>query len=264
MPADFKLSCVLFDLDGTLVDTAPDLISCLNRALNVHGFDIVAPEIIKPFISYGATAMINASQPSINDRLKADILETMLALYQNNIAEHTVFFSGMVDTLAAIEAQGLKWGVVTNKRERFTNPLMDALKLTERAACIVSGDTTANSKPHPEPMLAACKQADVDPQECVYIGDAQHDIVAGKNAQMKTLAALYGYINPGDTPEMWGADALIESPDQISTWIATVTAPCVAYMDVGKGREQGAEASPKAPTVGTLPPPSMESSLPCR
>jgi phosphoglycolate phosphatase len=224
MSADFKLSCVLFDLDGTLVDTAPDLIACLKRALNAHGFDTAAPEIIKPFISYGAAAMINASQPLIDDQLKADILDTMLNLYQNNIAEHTVFFSGMVDTLAAIEAQGLKWGVVTNKRERFTNPLMDALNLTGRAACIVSGDTTANPKPHVEPMLAACKQADVDPQECVYIGDALHDIIAGKNAQMKTLAALYGYINPGDTPETWGADALIESPEQISTWIDAL--PC--------------------------------------
>jgi phosphoglycolate phosphatase len=167
--------------------------------------------------------MINASQPELDDRLKAAILETMLTHYQNNIAEHTVFFSGMADTLAAIEAQGLKWGVVTNKRERFTNPLMAALKLTERAACIVSGDTTANPKPHPEPMLLACKQAEVDPQECVYIGDALHDITAGKNAQMKTLAALYGYIKPGDTPETWGADALIESPDQISTWIASLS-----------------------------------------
>ncbi|MDI1230248.1 MAG: HAD-IA family hydrolase [Methylobacter sp.] len=223
MTADFKLSCVLFDLDGTLVDTAPDLISCLNRALHVHGFDIVVPEIIKPFISYGAAAMINASQPTLDDQLKADILETMLTHYQNNIAEHTVFFSGMAETLAAIEAQGLKWGVVTNKRKRFTNPLMDALKLTERAACIVSGDTTANPKPHPEPMLLACKQADVNPKECVYIGDALHDITAGKNAQMKTLAAVYGYINPGDTPETWGADALIESPAQISTWIAKLS-----------------------------------------
>ncbi len=223
MTADFKLSCVLFDLDGTLVDTAPDLISCLNLALNVHGFDAATTEIVKPFISHGAMAMINASQPSIDDLLKADILDTMLSHYQDNIAEHTVFFSGMADTLAAIEAQGLKWGVVTNKRERFTNPLMDALKLTDRAACIVSGDTTANPKPHPEPMLLACKQADVNPQECVYIGDARHDITAGKNAQMKTLAALYGYINPGDAPETWGADALIESPEQISTWIDALT-----------------------------------------
>ncbi len=224
MSTDFKLSCVLFDLDGTLVDTAPDLISCLNKALNAHGFDTVAPEIIKPFISYGAVAMINASQPLCDDELKADILETMLNLYQNNIAEHTVFFSGIVDILNAIEAQGLKWGVVTNKRERFTNPLMDALKLTDRAACIVSGDTTANPKPHSDPMLEACKQAGVNPRECVYIGDALHDITAGKSVEMKTLAALYGYIKPDDTPESWGADALIESPDQISTWIASI--PC--------------------------------------
>lgn len=224
MCAGFKLSCVLFDLDGTLVDTAPDLISCLGRALDIHGFDSAATETIKPFISYGAAAMINASQPELAETAKAEILETMLNLYQDNIAEHTVFFSGMADTLAAIEAQGLKWGVVTNKRERFTNPLMAALNLTSRAACIVSGDTTPNPKPHPEPMLLACKQADVDPQQCVYIGDAQHDIAAGKSAKMKTLAALYGYIKPGDAPETWGADALIESPDQISIWINSL--PC--------------------------------------
>ncbi|MDD5579506.1 MAG: HAD-IA family hydrolase [Methylobacter sp.] len=222
MPADFKLSCVLFDLDGTLVDSAPDLISSLNKALQRHGFASAAPEIIKPLISLGAAAMINGSlNGSVNEELRADILKTMLDHYQDNIAEHTVFFSGMAEILNAIEAQGLKWGVVTNKRERFTNPLMAALKLTDRAACIVSGDTTANSKPHPEPMLAACKQAGVKPQECVYIGDALHDITAGKQAQMKTLAALYGYLKPGDVPETWGADALIEAPEQISTWIAS-------------------------------------------
>lgn len=241
MAADFKLSCVLFDLDGTLVDTAPDLIACLNRALNDHGFDTVAAEIVKPFISYGAVAMINASQPAISDRIKLDILETMLNHYQDNIAEYTVFFPGMADTLDAIEAQGLKWGVVTNKRERFTNPLMAALKLSDRAACIISGDSTANPKPHPEPMLAACKQAEVNPQECVYIGDARHDITAGLSANMKTLVALYGYIKPGDAPETWGADALIQSPGQISIWIDSVIAPCV-----------------------TLSSPSTEASLPCR
>ena len=222
MPKDFKLSCVLFDLDGTLVDTAPDLILYLNKALSQHGFAPVSADAIKPFISYGAAAMINESlHHAISDALKADILETMLDIYQNNIAQHSVFFKGMTDTLAAIEAQGLKWGVVTNKRERFTRPLMEAFKLTDRAACIISGDTTANPKPHVEPMLAACKQAAVKPQECVYIGDASHDIIAGKNAQMKTLVALYGYLKPSDEPATWGADALIESPEQLTTWIAS-------------------------------------------
>ncbi|MCX7108016.1 MAG: HAD-IA family hydrolase [Methylococcales bacterium] len=220
MPTDFKLSCVLFDLDGTLVDTAPDLVSCLNKALIKHGFTVITSDKVKPFISFGAVAMVNASlKESASKELKATVVETMLDIYQNNIAEHSVFFEGILDTLDAIEAQGLKWGVVTNKRERFTDPLMAALNLTDRAACIISGDTTGNPKPHPEPMLAACKRADVIPQECVYIGDASHDIKAGKNAQMKTLAALYGYINADDTPETWGADALIKSPKQLTDWI---------------------------------------------
>lgn len=224
MSTDFKLACVLFDLDGTLVDTAPDLIASLNKALTAHGFATVAPDAIRPFISYGGAAMVRESMGADTDpEILAAVLNTMLDCYQNNIAEHTVFFSGMAETLSLIEALGLKWGVVTNKRERFTNPLMEALKLTARAACIVSGDTTANSKPHPEPMLEACRQAGVRPQECVFIGDAVHDIAAGKNAQMKTLAALYGYLKPGDTPETWGADALIESPEQIPTWIESLT-----------------------------------------
>ncbi|MEQ1620255.1 MAG: HAD-IA family hydrolase [Methylococcales bacterium] len=221
MALEFKLSCVLFDLDGTLVDTAPDLIACLNHALIAHGFAKVETEKIKPLISYGAAAMIRTSQPNANDTLVAAILTTMLDRYQDNIAEFTRFFPGMENTLAAIESRGLKWGVVTNKRERFTQPLMEALQLKGRAACIISGDTTANSKPHPEPMLAACRQAEVLPEECVYIGDAEHDIAAGKSAKMKTLAALYGYLKTGDTPETWGADALITSPEQLTTWIAS-------------------------------------------
>ena len=220
MSTDFKLSCVLFDLDGTLLDTARDSILCLNKALSSHGFETVSAETIKPFISYGAVAMIDESLDQlVPESLRAEILETMLDLYENNIAEHTVFFKGMSDTIDAIEAQGLKWGVVTNKQERFTNPLMAALKLADRAACIISGDTTSNAKPHAEPMLAACKKAAVKPQECVYIGDAIHDITAGKNAQMKTLVALYGYLKSTDMPETWGADALIESPEQLSAWI---------------------------------------------
>ncbi|MEI7995764.1 MAG: HAD hydrolase-like protein, partial [Methylococcaceae bacterium] len=127
MSTDFKLSCVLFDLDGTLLDTARDSILCLNKALCSRGFEAVSAETIKPFISFGAVAMIKESlDQSVPDALRADILKTMLDLYQNNIAGHTVVFKGMSDTLNAIEAQGLKWGVVTNKEERFTNPLMAA------------------------------------------------------------------------------------------------------------------------------------------
>jgi phosphoglycolate phosphatase len=223
MTPNFKLACVLFDLDGTLVDTAPDLIACLNKALDAHGYPQARYEQVKPHISFGATAMIKASVgDQADDAQQAEILETVLDHYQNNIAEHSLFFNGIVDTLNLIESQGLKWGVITNKRKRFTDPLMDALKLSARAACIISGDSTAYPKPHVLPMLTACQIAEVDPKHCVYIGDAHHDITAGSNAQMHTLAALWGYLRDDDQPETWGANALIESPNHLTDWINTV------------------------------------------
>ncbi|MCK9609157.1 MAG: HAD-IA family hydrolase [Methylomonas sp.] len=215
----FKLDCVLFDLDGTLVDTAPDLVACLNQALLAHDFPAILDNDVKPCISMGALAMIKYATADLDPGKQNQLLAYMLDCYQNNIAAHSRFFDGIGETLATIESLGLKWGVVTNKRERFTLPLMNALNLSHRAACVISGDTTANSKPHPEPMLAACRQAGVSPEHCVYIGDASHDIAAGKNANMKTLAALYGYIKENDQPEHWGADALIEHPQQLQQWI---------------------------------------------
>lgn len=215
----FKLDCVLFDLDGTLVDTAPDLVACLNQALVAHNAPAIRDTDVKPCISMGALAMIKYAAPDLDPDKQNQLLDYMLDCYESNIAAHSRFFDGITETLETIESLGLKWGVVTNKRERFTLPLMDALNLSSRAACVISGDTTANSKPHPEPMLAACKQAGVHPENCVYIGDASHDIAAGKSANMKTLAALYGYLKENDQPESWGADALIEHPQQLQQWI---------------------------------------------
>jgi phosphoglycolate phosphatase len=227
MSVNLSLSCVLFDLDGTLVDTAPDLIAALNRALHNYGFEAVSIAAIKPYISYGAAAMIAKSLPenNHNEQLQSTLLDYMLSSYQNHIAEKSRLFTGMADILESIEKQGLKWGVVTNKRERFTKPLMDELQLTHRAACIISGDSTANSKPHPEPMFKACKQANVKPKECVYIGDAAHDIEAGRRAEMQTLAAVYGYLKPDDQPENWGADALIKQPAEIANWFEQQPCP---------------------------------------
>jgi N-acetyl-D-muramate 6-phosphate phosphatase len=222
MKTNFNLQCVLFDLDGTLVDTAPDLIACLNLALAHHGFAKVPDAQVRPMISFGAEPMIKASSAAEAVEYHQQILETMLEFYENNIVEHGGFFTGMAETLEAIEVRGLKWGIVTNKKERFTHPLVKALDLTERAACIISGDTTPNSKPHPEPMWEACRRAGVQPEQCVFIGDAKHDITAGKNANMKTLAAVYGYLTEFDRPEEWGADALIESPAHIRAWIESV------------------------------------------
>ncbi|MEN9597257.1 MAG: hypothetical protein RL236_1691 [Pseudomonadota bacterium] len=215
-----KLSCVLFDLDGTLVDTAPDLIACLNYGLTHHGFPAASPDDVKPHVSFGAIAMINASlEKSVAEEKRAAILTMMLIEYENNIARHSVFFDGILDVLDFIEANNLSWGIVTNKRERFALPLILALNLQSRAACVICGDTTPNPKPHPAPLFAACEKIGVSADECVYIGDAAHDILAGKSAKMLTLAATYGYINTNENPENWGANALIHSPKHLLYWL---------------------------------------------
>jgi phosphoglycolate phosphatase len=216
-----KLSCVLFDLDGTLVDTAPDLIACLNFGLQKHGFSSVSHEDVKPHVSFGAIAMINASiEKNVDDEKRAAILDSMLIEYENNIARFSRFFDGITDVLAFIETQNLYWGIVTNKRERFTFPLIEALNLQTRAACVICGDTTPNPKPHPAPLFAACEKIGVSVEECVYIGDAAHDILAGKNAGMHTLAATYGYLQANENSENWGANALIDSPKDLLEWLA--------------------------------------------
>jgi 2-phosphoglycolate phosphatase len=213
-----KLSCVLFDLDGTLVDTAPDLIACLNFALEKHGFSTVSTKHVKPHVSFGATAMINASI-DLDDATHANVLFTMLKEYENNIARYSRFFDGILEVLDFIETQNLLWGIVTNKRERFTLPLVQAFALQHRAACVISGDTTPYSKPHPAPLFEACKRANVSATECVYIGDAAHDVMAGNNAKMHTLAATYGYLQEKDNPENWGANSLLHSPQQLLAWL---------------------------------------------
>lgn len=217
---DFSLSCILFDLDGTLADTAPDLIAALNRSIQKHHFSAVEYQRIKPYISYGAVAMIKQCLPENEDEnLQAEILQQMLDDYQQNIAQQTRLYQGMETILTDIENKGLKWGVVTNKRRRFTEPLMTALDLNDRAACIISGDSTDRAKPHPEPMHAACQKAKVKPDQCIYIGDAAHDIEAGKAVGMKTMAATWGYLKSDDIPERWGADFVINSPAEISAFL---------------------------------------------
>jgi phosphoglycolate phosphatase len=220
MPPDFSLDCMLFDLDGTLLDTAPDLISSLNYALNHEGFNLVPVAIIKPYVSYGAVVMI---KQSITDAIPVNqqnkLLTLMLDHYETNIAIDTDYFSGIPAVLEKLERKKIKWGIVTNKRSRFTNPLVSSFGLDLRADCIISGDSTAHPKPNPLPLLTACKQSDVLPQNCIYIGDALHDIEAGKQARMRTIVATYGYLKSDDQPDTWGADALINHPDELNYWI---------------------------------------------
>ncbi|MDT8405664.1 MAG: phosphoglycolate phosphatase [Methylococcales bacterium] len=214
-----SLRCVLFDLDGTLADTAPDLLASLDYALRQRGWPVAAQPQVQPAISRGALAMIRASLPHANATEQQTLLTLLLDYYELHIARHTRLFPGIEALLSWLEQHGLMWGVVTNKRQRFTLPLMRELGLYQRAACIISGDSTAHSKPHPEPMLTACAQIGVTPAQCLYLGDARHDITAGQAAGMTTLAASYGYIAPDDDPNQWGADGLITEPSALRAWI---------------------------------------------
>jgi phosphoglycolate phosphatase len=215
-----QIKTVLFDLDGTLLDTAPDLANALNAVLLANGHDAMSLDEIRPAVSHGGRALIELGfgigpdHPGFEPR-RLELLD----YYEKNIAQHTSLFPGMEDVLQHIESRGLNWGVVTNKPGWLTDPLMAALDLDRRAACIVSGDTLKQSKPHPAPLLHACNLVDRRPGQCLYVGDAERDIQAGRNAGMPTLVAMFGYLMEADRPEEWGANALIHHPAEIIDWL---------------------------------------------
>ncbi len=215
-----KIKTVLFDLDGTLADTAPDLASALNAVRQSKGKPALPFEKIRPAVSHGGKALIEVGFELAPNSDEAETLRLqLLDHYQKNIARHTRLFPGMAKVLSYIEENDYNWGVVTNKPSWLTNPLMAALKLDQRAACIISGDTLDERKPHPAPLLHACELAGSLAEHCVYIGDAERDIIAGNRAGMQTLLALFGYIDESDSPDEWGADASVDSAEAILHWL---------------------------------------------
>jgi phosphoglycolate phosphatase len=215
------IQAVLFDLDGTLLDTASDLVSAANAALGEMGYAPLPLPVLRPHVSAGAGAILlagltrHAGDPARLD----DLLPVMLQAYRDNIARHTRLFEGMDAVLDALEARGLPWGVVTNKPAWLTDPLLEALDLHTRAACVVSGDTVAEKKPHPLPMLEAARRVNRDAAACVYVGDAGRDMEAGRRAGMRTVGALYGYLHESDDPNEWGADAFLDDPRDLLPWL---------------------------------------------
>jgi phosphoglycolate phosphatase len=211
---------VLFDLDGTLLDTAPDLAAALNTVLRENHRSVLPCEQIRPLVSHGGIALIRLGfdlepgDPDFETRRRR-----LLEVYRENLSVRTRPFPGMDELLHAIETRGLNWGVVTNKPAWLTEPLLADLGLIQRAACVVSGDTLENRKPHPAPMLHACTLAGSKPAECVYIGDAQRDIEAGRNAGMHTVVALFGYFQEQDNPHAWDADTMINEPLDLLAWL---------------------------------------------
>ncbi len=209
-----KLECVLFDLDGTLADTAPDLAAALNRVRQEEGLAPIGNDQTRPVTSQGVRGLLRVGfdlQPE--NKTYPAMARRVLAHYEAAVCQKTRLFDGIEDMIAALEARGIKWGIVTNKHARFTLPLTTALGLEQRAACIVSGDTTARAKPFPDPLLHACTTAGVAAQRSAYVGDDIRDIQAGKAAHMLTLAASWGYLGQGKSIDTWGADAIVTRPD---------------------------------------------------
>ena len=207
------IRAVLFDLDGTLVDTAPDLGYALNLQRIRHGLPPLADAVIRPQASHGARGLLGIGFDLHPDSPRfATMREEFLELYAANICRHSQPFPGILGLLDNLESRGLKWGVVTNKPACFTEPLMSILDLAERAACIVSGDTCPQPKPHPAPMLAAAELCGATPAQCLYLGDAERDIEAARAAVMPALVAAWGYLDANDQPHTWGAHAQIHHP----------------------------------------------------
>jgi 2-phosphoglycolate phosphatase len=211
---------VLFDLDGTLADTAPDLAYALNRVLEEQGCQPLPYETIRPVVSHGGIALVKLGFGIDEQAPEFQLLrQRLLDIYRDNIARETRLFDGMATLLETLEQRGLNWGVVTNKPAWLTHPLLEALGIHHRAAAVVSGDTLPERKPHPAPMLLACEQAGSDAAHCLYVGDAERDIEAGRNAGMHTLIALFGYIGEQDRPAAWQADGMVEDALGILDWL---------------------------------------------
>lgn len=215
-----KINTVLFDLDGTLIDTAPEMAAALDNLCDEEQHSRLTFDAVRPFVSNGSAALVKlAFGEQLEEQTLARLQKRYLEIYQNDLVVNSLLFSEMNELLLKLEKDNIKWGVVTNKPGWLTEPLMEALGLHQRAACIVSSDSTANRKPHPEPMFYACKLACSQPDECIYVGDARRDIEAGQNAGMKTVIAQYGYIGDWENTDDWHADYSIQSPSQLLTYI---------------------------------------------
>lgn len=206
------MKAVLFDLDGTLADTAPDLGAAANRVRSDEGLSPLPLIDFRPYASHGARGLLGKAlsltpEDSAFERKKEDFF----AYYEQNVCEGTQWFQGIPDLVSTLAQEGYAWGIVTNKVKRFTEPLLAQIRPVLEPACVICGDTTPRAKPHPDALLEAARRLDIDPKLCWYVGDAQRDIQAAQAAGMRSIAVTYGYIGGEAPPETWGADYLCDS-----------------------------------------------------
>ncbi len=211
-----SIQAVLFDLDGTLVDTAPDLAAALNHVVVEEGMVALPLEEIRPHVSQGGLALIKLAFEQHRQETELEPLRLrLLDYYLEHIADHSRLFEGFEQVLETLETHSIPWGIVTNKPGWLTEPLLQRLKLDQRSAVTISADTTPEKKPHPLPLTSAAERINVDCKRCLYIGDDPRDIIAGNAAQMITVIAKYGYISENADLEQWQAQHQIEHPQQI-------------------------------------------------
>ena len=207
---------VLFDLDGTLIDSAPDLAGACNEMRVERGLEPLPYPALRRMVGSGARGMVGASFGLVpGDAGYEALRDEFLARYEARMTRETKVFDEMVPILAWFAEQRMPWGIVTNKATRFAAPLVASLGLADRAATLICGDTVAHSKPHPAPLLEAAHRLACAPGDCVYVGDDRRDVDAGRAAAMRTVVAGWGYLGAGDAPATWGADHLIERPDEL-------------------------------------------------
>ena len=209
-------SAVLFDLDGTLVDTAPDMVAVLQSLQEEHGLDPVGYQEGRSYVSNGAAGLLRLGFPDRDDEAIETLRLAFLERYADQLCVHSALFAGMETLVDRLDNDGLPWGVVTNKPQHLTDPLLVALGLNQRVACSVSGNTLPQRKPDPAPLHHACQLAALEAARTLYVGDSSRDIDAGRAAGMGTIAAAYGYIAPGDDSASWGADVIANDTQELA------------------------------------------------
>jgi len=211
-----RFQAILFDLDGTLIDSAPDLAGAANDMRLARGLDALPLSKFRPLVGSGARGMVGrALDVAPGDPTFEVVRDEFLERYEARMTAQTALFEGIAPVLDALDRAGMPWAIVTNKATRFGEPLVHALGLGSRAATLVCGDTTAHSKPHPAPLLEAARRLGVSPAGCVYVGDDRRDVVAGRAAGMETVAVAWGYLGEEDPIEAWSADQVLQIPAEL-------------------------------------------------
>ena len=214
----------LFDLDGTLLDSAPDMVATANRMLQARQRAPVDPAMLRQHVSKGARALVAATFPELDEAARDGLVPEFLQVYREELGRHSALFDGIAALLAALEADGARWGIITNKAEYLARDVVAGLDWQSRCAVLIGGDTFAEKKPHPLPLLEAARQLGVAADDCVYVGDDERDVVAARAAGMRSIAVTWGYRLEGEEPAAWQADALVGQPYELldpRTWPTT-------------------------------------------